>query len=249
MANLIINGVEYNNVSSVQIPKVGGGVEEFVSGGSSGEYTAADFADPTKPTGNIISDLAITSSNVTPMRWMLAGRTGITGVTLSDATLIPENFLNGATNLASFSAPLATSVWASALANCPALQYIVLPSCAATENSCFATGSGLLAADLGGTPSSGSGFKQQAFNGCSNMNVLILRGSAMWALGNINCFNNTPFASGKAGGMLYVPQSLISTYQADTNWATILGYTNNSIAAIEGSVYATKYADGTPISQ
>ena len=39
----------------------------------------------------------------------------------------------------------------------------------------------------------------------------------------------------------------LSDYQSATNWSVIPGYTNNSITSIEGSIYETKYADGTPI--
>ena len=80
------------------------------------------------------------------------------------------------------------------------------------------------------------------------LTVLILRSTSMVSLGNINYFNNTPFASGKSGGTLYVPNALKSSYESATNWSTILGYANNSIKAIEGSQYENYYADGTPIS-
>jgi hypothetical protein len=72
------------------------------------------------------------------------------------------------------------------------------------------------------------------FNGDTMMKRLILRRSdSVTALTNINAFTNTPFASGKAGGILCVPSSLISAYQAATNWSTILGYSTNSIVSIE----------------
>ena len=88
-----------------------------------------------------------------------------------------------------------------------------------------------------------------AFSGCTVLNKLIIRQTnRIMALNNINAFNNTPFADGKAGGTLYVPQALIASYEAATNWSTILGYANNSIAAIEGSIYENAYADGTPIT-
>jgi len=85
------------------------------------------------------------------------------------------------------------------------------------------------------------------FSNDSNLTVLILRKSTVAALNNINGFANTPFASGKAGGTLYVPQALIESYQNATNWSTILAYPNNQILPIEGSIYETQYADGTPI--
>lgn len=91
-------------------------------------------------------------------------------------------------------------------------------------------------------------FAQYVFQSSANFNTLILRSESLVSLGSINSFNNTPFASGKVGGTLYVPSALISSYEAATNWSTILGYSTNSIAAIEGSQYENYYADGTPIS-
>ena len=76
----------------------------------------------------------------------------------------------------------------------------------------------------------------------------MLRKTSVTTLGNVAHFDGTPFASGGTGGTLYVPQALIADYQAATNWSTILGYANNKILPIEGSIYKTQYADGTPIS-
>lgn len=81
----------------------------------------------------------------------------------------------------------------------------------------------------------------------NKLNVLVLRRQSVVTLGTLNVFNRTPFASGGTGGTLYVPNSLISSYQSATNWSTILGYANNSIQKIEGSQYETHYADGTVI--
>ena len=77
--------------------------------------------------------------------------------------------------------------------------------------------------------------------------IIIRRTTGVNSLGNLNSFQNTPFADGKSGGTLYVPQDLIASYQSATNWSTILGYANNQILPIEGSIYETQYADGTPI--
>ena len=86
------------------------------------------------------------------------------------------------------------------------------------------------------------------------LDVLILRKTSVVTLSAVNAFGGTAFSlagsggvSG-AGGTLYVPSDLISSYQAATNWSTILGYTNNQILSIEGSIYETQYADGTPIA-
>ena len=98
-------------------------------------------------------------------------------------------------------------------------------------------------ATFSGTPQ----IRELSFAGTS-LNKLILRGSGLLTLSNISAFQGTPFASDGAGGTLYVQQSLIANYQTATNWSTILSYTNNQILPIEGSIYETQYADGTPIT-
>ena len=89
--------------------------------------------------------------------------------------------------------------------------------------------------------------KSYEFRYCSAINTLVLRNENLVTLANINAFAGTPFASDGTGGTLYVPQSLITSYEADAKWATILGYANNSIVAIEGSQYEDYYVDGRPV--
>lgn len=80
-----------------------------------------------------------------------------------------------------------------------------------------------------------------------NCDTIILRNNVVPDLRAINGLP-TCFQTAGSGGTLYVPQALIAEYQAATNWSTILGYTNNQILPIEGSIYETQYADGTPIT-
>lgn len=131
------------------------------------------------------------------------------------------------------------------------VKTVVLPALEkVTSASYFISGAGTTKLDIGtGFSTETEGIRNNAFNGGSSMNVLILRKtSAIVPLQNINAFTNTPFASGKAGGTLYVPNALISSYQSASNWSTILGYSTNSIQKIEGSAYENAYADGTPIT-
>lgn len=87
-----------------------------------------------------------------------------------------------------------------------------------------------------------------AFKNDSNLSTLIIRSNSKTRkLVNINAFQGTPFASDGTGGTLYVPQAVKSSYEFATNWSTILAYSNNEIKTIEGSIYETKYADGTTI--
>lgn len=114
-----------------------------------------------------------------------------------------------------------------------------------TGLNCFGVNTALTTCDFGvGLYSVGA----SAFSGASSFTTLIIRKASVVSLSNINAFTNTPFASGKTGGTLYVPSALISSYQSASNWSTILGYSTNSIQAIEGSQYENYYADGTPIS-
>lgn len=148
--------------------------------------------------------------------------------------------------------PAVTYVGESSFGYCTGLVNIVLPSVTTVYTSAFASCTKLEGADFGASIASGSIsglFRNNIFNGCTKLNKLVLRTShAIYPLTNINVFNNTPFASGKAGGTLYVPNDLISSYQGASNWSTILGYANNQILPIEDSIYETQYVDGTPIA-
>ncbi len=91
-------------------------------------------------------------------------------------------------------------------------------------------------------------------DGSTKLSILVLRGSSVVPVVS-NAFNNTPFATGKTGGTLYVPASLIDEYRAATNWSAILGEPDNTIKSIESThtdptapIDLTRYyIDGTPI--
>lgn len=91
------------------------------------------------------------------------------------------------------------------------------------------------------------GLNQATFSGCTKFNILVLRSTGTITLDNLNCFENSPFASGGTGGTLYVPESRISSYQSATNWSTILGYANNQIKSIESTHTDPVIIQGEPI--
>lgn len=220
-------------------------IDNIQTGGGSGGYTANDWLDLTKPTGFVEGSAAITN------QWppVFKNRTGISGLSIPNATELPADFCKSCTGLAEVYAPKVTKLNGFCF-NTTAIEYAVFQAMRNVYGGQdFASCANLLGADFGGTFVSGDrGIASFTFSQDIKMAVLVLRSSVTWALQHTNAFQNTPFASGKAGGTLYVPQALISSYQSATNWSTILGYTNNRIQAIEGSIYATKYVDGTPIS-
>ena len=74
--------------------------------------------------------------------------------------------------------------------------------------------------------------------GYTKLKTLILRNNSVVTLINVNSFNYTPFGNTGTGGKLYVPQSLISAYQNNSMWSSLLALNaNNQILAIEGSPY------------
>ena len=168
----------------------------------------------------------------------------LNNVYLPKLGIINNNSFENCTGLTSASFPAATRVNNSACRNCR-FTIVVMPTVTIMEQNAFSVNTPLTAVDL---TSITQMMGQWGFADNPSFSTLIIRNTnAVPSLGNISWFNNTPFASGKAGGTLYVPQSLISSYQSANNWSTILGYANNSIQAIEGSQYENYYADGTPI--
>lgn len=128
----------------------------------------------------------------------------------------------------------------SAFYKCTALRTAIIKSFMYNNN--FASCGSLMSVDV-----SLDAVPATAFKDCTSLATLILRSTSLQPLQNTSAFNSTPFASGGSGGTLYVPSAMIASYQAATNWSTILGYSTNSILPIEGSIYETQYADGTPI--
>ena len=144
--------------------------------------------------------------------------------------------------------------------NCRKLQMLVLPSLgkgASASNSMQAILDGfnscsiLQVIDVYAPYS----FPSKSFLNCTVLDTLIIRNRSnassakpIASLAAIDAFSGTPFASDGAGGTLYVPSADISAYQEATNWSAILGYENNQILPIEGSIYETQWADGTPIT-
>lgn len=184
-------------------------------------YTAEEIANGTAPSGAVVVDLG----NSDMPQWAFAGRPLITSVNISCS-----NFNN------------------SAMENCTGLKTAVIKKTGiARGGTAFLKGcTQLKTVDFAYFKSQ---FGVNTFQNDSSFDTLIIRNTddipTLW--GGVGNFNGTPFASNGSGGTMYVPSAMISAYQSDTNWSTLIGYANNSIQAIEGSIYENAYADGTPI--
>lgn len=159
------------------------------------------------------------------------------------ATNTVDKLLFGNSSLVDVNLDSLTDTGSQMMNGCSSVTVMVLPNVQVCYSNCFANCTSLTAVDILGSNYIHSGI----FGNDTNLTVLVIRKNGVCTLQNTNNFNGTPFASGGSGGTLYVPSAQISNYQGASNWSTILGYANNQIKAIEGSIYETKYADGRTI--
>ena len=157
------------------------------------------------------------------------GCTQLTSVNLPSATSVSSNAFNGCSKLTSINLPLVTGVGGNAFYNCAQLTSINLPLVTSVGSSAFDRCSKLTSINLPLVTSVGG----SAFYKCSQLSCVIFRTEKACTLSNANAFDNTPFASGKAGGTLLVPRALVESYKTATNWSVIWGYGHNRFLALE----------------
>ena len=223
-------------------------VESISGGGGSQKYDDLVAAINGNFTGETFENSDIT---IVLNKMLSGGRltANTKRISLPNCETLSESAFYQANSVKSFYLPKVKSVGSTALGYCNNSEFtvFVLPSVEIISAQALRNMAIHTLDVLGGTTSSAWG--GSALIATSALNTLIIRQtSAVSPISNINVFSNTPFASNGSGGTLYVPSALISAYESATNWATILGYANNSVAAIEGSAYETQYADGTPIA-
>lgn len=111
--------------------------------------------------------------------------------------------------------PNLTSIPISMCQNCPKIKKIAFPKVTTEVGiSAFQMCTSLEYADVGGATKIGAA----AFYGCKALSTLIIRGSAVAPMGNSNAIHNSLIYHGK--GFVYVPDNLVETYKAATNWST-----------------------------
>lgn len=137
--------------------------------------------------------------------------------------------------------------------NCISLEYIVFTGVNRSSGGSWVRScSSLIGAEI----NTDVGIPATCFSGDRLFTTLVLRSASIIPLLNITAFNATVFASGGAGGTIYIPKALYDhlwdgtalDYKAATNWSTIDGYGTITWAKIEGSQYENYYVDGTPIT-
>lgn len=152
----------------------------------------------------------------------------------SNVTNIGAHAFYSIDSLVNISFPNATNIDTYAFYNCRYLTNISFPNVTSLAKSAFEGCSRLVSATFFKEVE----FASQVFYSCTLFDTLVLKANSVSTLLNTNIVNGTKFAANKTGGTIYVPQALIASYQADTNWSAVLGLNaNNQIKAIEGSPY------------
>ena len=133
-------------------------------------------------------------------------------------TTILGNAFHSCTRLTTVSFPICTSIGNYAFAGCTSLTTVNFPVCTSINLGCFGGCRSLTTASFPVCTSIG----QTAFTNCNNLTSLYLTGSSLCKLLNSNAFSSTPIGgySASAGtyGSIYVPASLLTSYQTATNW-------------------------------
>lgn len=217
---------------------------------SGGGMTIDQFFDHNYPQG----DIETTATSI--VQQTCRERRKITSISAPNCTSIGGYGFYGCTSLETVDFPKLTTFGASNVFDgCTKLEGFAMPKGSGQPNTnstfkgcsklkCFDGGVGITHITGGNT-----------FQNCTVFDTIVLRRTASVTAIATSAFSGTPFGSSGTGGTLYVPSSMISSYQSATNWSTILGYTNNQIKSIESTHtdqtapidLTLYYADGTPI--
>lgn len=245
----VANAIRTKGSTSAQLTFPSGFVSaiENIPGGSADENLD-------KLVANTLTSYEVKDSLV--REFTFRGASALTTVTFSNAITSIGAYAFYNTGITALHFNCSSGIATNCFASCRSLITFVNAYSGATQKSidtyALASCANLEKVDLG----TGGRMSGNAFNGSSKMNYLVIRGTgAVATLSSTSVFTATPFASGGTGGTLYVPNDLIASYQAASNWSTILGYANNQIKSIESTHtdpnapidLTTHYADGTLI--
>ena len=144
---------------------------------------------------------------------------GLETISFSACTYIGDSAFSGCRNLTSISFPACTRINSLAFTNCTSLTSVSFPEVTWIASSAFLSCSSLALASF---PKC-SIIYSYAFQKCYNLLSLYLITSSVCKLQHSNVFSSTPIAgyttsTGGVYGSIYVPMSLLSAYQASTNW-------------------------------
>ena len=153
----------------------------------------------------------------------------------SEVSVLRNNAFSGASALKKADLPNIQTLTSNSLRDCTNLEEVNLSEVSIINSNAFYADSKLPLLDL---PKLTLVNGVNAFFSCTKLATFIFRNNAVVSMSDLNTWNYTPFGTSKAGGKIYVPQSLVSAYEADAYWSQVIALNPlNQLLAIEGSPY------------
>lgn len=213
-------------------------VEAIPTGG--GGWTTDGIADGTEPSG------AISISGTSIIGYAFCNRGGITDVHGPNVTTVGNYAFAYAAGLEvvrldAWEGTTSTNNYIFGYAGSASKTIIILPSLVNFGSRMFARGY-FKAIDIG--PNSSGSINADTFytnSAAQTVGTLILRRTSA-----VVTATSTDAIKGLRD--VYVPSALIASYEQASNWSTRVTGGYITFHAIEGSIYETQYADGTPIT-
>lgn len=146
--------------------------------------------------------------------------------TLTNANIMEYTFYNRKIGKVRFTG--AVTPRGRAFMGCKATE-IHLPNASGVQAESFRNCPNLQVCDIGKI-----NVLYQLFASSPNVETIIIRKSSLIEPSGATIFADTKLAPNGSGGHVYVPQALLSQYQASQAWAD---YANVTFHAIEGSIY------------
>ena len=184
----------------------------------------------------------------TVVDYMFGNCSKLVSANIPAATSIGSGGFNNCSKLASADFPLATSIGTQAFNNCSELTSANIPAATTIGNTAFGGCSNLTSADfplatsIGGSVFNGcimlksadfpaaTTIAANAFKGCYSLVSVVLRNDTVCTLSNTSAFSscyhilgtksNAFNPEGLKDGYIYVPDNLVDSYKAATNWST-----------------------------
>ena len=138
---------------------------------------------------------------------------GLTNVSFPAATTTGSYAFIACTSLTTVSFPVATTIGSYAFSACRRLTTASFPAATTINGYAFHGCSSLTNVSFPAATTIGN----YAFYSCSKLTTLYLTGSILCSLSQSTAFSRAGITS--TTGSIYVPASLLASYQAATNWA------------------------------
>ena len=139
---------------------------------------------------------------------------GIKSLNHPNVTSVGQHAFENCTALSDISIPAVTTIYTHAFNGCTAISEVSFKSLESVDSYAFNKCTSLSKADMGNICLC---LSSRLFYGCSALDTLILRRTSGDIRLTSSALTGTKIASGN--GYIYVPASMISTYQSDSTWS------------------------------